>query len=222
MRRTKGDRDRKVGAHAHGEKRQPVAASDLCRKRKMRGRSVIDRRDAHEARNRQPIIVAAGREKRISMLRLNACLLRLVTSIDLDEEQRSSLLLGDLLGQGLSKARPVKRMDSIKQRDRFSRLVRLQRADKMKLKMRMARGQRRPFGLSLLDPVLAEYALAFANDGLDRFGVERLRHGNECHALRVASGLAAGASNVRADGRKPDLSPYGFHFVNRSSNRVKL
>ena len=44
----------------------------------------------------------------------------------------------------------------------------------MKLKVRMACDQRRPFGLSLLHPVLAEYPLPLSDDRLNRFGTERL------------------------------------------------
>ncbi len=148
------------------------------------------------------------------MLRLNAGFLRLAAGIDLGEEQRPSLLLGDLLGQSLGKARPVERVDCIKQGDRLPRFVRLQRADKMKLKMRMARNQRRPFGPRLLDPVLAEHPLPLRNHGRDRFGTERFRYRDQGHALRITPGLAAGASEVRAHTGKPDLSAYSFHFVN--------
>src|SRR5580658_4036022 len=86
MRRAKGDCCRKVGTHAHGEKRKPIAAGNLCGERKVRSRSLVDRRDAHQPRNSKAVIIAARRKKGISVLRLDAGLLRLGAGVYLGEE----------------------------------------------------------------------------------------------------------------------------------------
>src|SRR4029450_12204360 len=93
--------------------------------------------------------------------------LPLAARVDLDKQRRATALSGDFLGQRLSEARPIKGMNSIKQRDRLFRFVGLQRADKMKLDIAMALFERGPFRLCLLHPILAEYTLARGGHRLD-------------------------------------------------------
>src|ERR1035437_10666329 len=54
------DRDREVGAHAHRQFRKTVARGDLRGQREMRRRRIANRRNAHQAGNRQAIFFAAA------------------------------------------------------------------------------------------------------------------------------------------------------------------
>ena len=108
-----------VRAHAHRQQLQAVARRDLGGQREMRRRRFVGRRNAHQPVDRQPISVAAPRQKRIGILRQHAGLLRLGAGVDLDEQQRPAALLGDFLRQRLAQARPVDRMDGVEQRHRL-------------------------------------------------------------------------------------------------------
>jgi hypothetical protein len=84
----------------------------------------------------------------------------------------------------------------------------------MQFEMAVAGAQRRPLGLGFLHPVFPEHALAGGNHRLDRIGAEGLCNRDQCHARRIASGVAAGAGDFGANCRKPIRSIYAFHFVN--------
>ena len=72
------------------------------------------------------------------------------------------------LASAAARLSPVERMDGIEKRDRLFRFVRLQRTDEMQLDAGVSLPhQRWPFCLCFLHAVLAEYALARRNDGLD-------------------------------------------------------
>jgi diguanylate cyclase (GGDEF)-like protein len=214
MRRTEGDSCWKIGAHAHGEQLNSVAAGDLSGQRKMWRRGLVQGRNAHQARNLKPIAVAAGGKKDISLLRGHTGFLALGPGIDLNEEQGTARLFGYLFGQGLGEARPIERMDGIEQGHRLSRLVRLQRTDEMQFEPRITGDQRRPFGFGLLHPVFAEHALPRGNDRLNRLGAERFRNRHQRHARWIAAGVVAGAGDLVAHGRKPNSPRHAFHFVN--------
>ena len=92
------DRDREVGAHAHRQIFQPVARGDLRGQRKMRRRRIVDRRDAHQAGNLQPVLLAAGGNEGVGLAGRDAGLLRLLAGIELDEQFRPLFLRIDFLG----------------------------------------------------------------------------------------------------------------------------
>jgi hypothetical protein len=54
----------------------------------MRPRRLVERRNAHQPRNGQAVDRAALVEKRVSVLRQHAGLLRLGAGVDLDQQQR--------------------------------------------------------------------------------------------------------------------------------------
>ena len=90
----------------------------------------------------------------------------------------------------------VDRMDRVEQRDRFLRLVGLQRPDQVQRDPVMGGAQRRPFRLRLLHAVLAEHALAGRNHRLDRLRPEGLRDRDQRHRRRLARGVAAGRHDL--------------------------
>src|SRR5579862_4171276 len=98
MGRAELDRDSEVGAHAHRQVLQAVARGDLRGQRKMRRRRVIDRRNAHQARNRQSILVAATGNEGIRLCWYDARLLRLLAGVELDEQLRPPFLRSDFPG----------------------------------------------------------------------------------------------------------------------------
>src|SRR5665809_61848 len=83
--------------------------------------------------------------------------------------------------------RPVDSLDHIKQSHRLTHLVRLQRPDQMKLDIRMMLLQRRPFGLRLLHPVLAEYSLAGVDRALDDLGGYGFGHSDQLYRAGIAT-----------------------------------
>jgi hypothetical protein len=68
----------------------------------------------------------------------------------------------------------------------------------------MAFTQRRPFRLRLLDPVLAEIALAGDDEGFDLVGESALGHGDEGNFGELAARNLAGCSNAIADFGQPE------------------
>ena len=60
MGRAELDRGREIGAHAHRQILQPVARGDLCGQCEVRRRRIVDRRNAHQAGNRQAVFFAAA------------------------------------------------------------------------------------------------------------------------------------------------------------------
>ena len=82
------DGDREVGAHAHRQALQPVTLGDLGGQREMRRRRVVDRRNAHQAGNRQAVFFAAAGYEGIRLGWGDARLLRLLAGIELNEQLR--------------------------------------------------------------------------------------------------------------------------------------
>jgi len=89
---TEPDRKAKIRAHAHGQQFQPVARGDLGRQGEMGRRRIVDRRDAHEPRDVEPIGCAAGGDECVGLFRQDAGLLRFGAGVDLDEQQRRAAL----------------------------------------------------------------------------------------------------------------------------------
>src|SRR5271154_102635 len=188
----------------------------------MRRLGFIRGRDAHQARNRQPVAVVAGGEEAVGVLRQHAGLLRLRPGIDLGEQHRAPALFGDLLGQRLGEAWPIDRMDGVEQNHRLLGLVRLQRADEMQFEAAIARAvtgkQWRPFGLGLLDAILAEHALPGSDDRLDRLGAKGFRDRDQRDGRGIAPGIAAGRRDLLAHAGDAFRSIHGFHQINAASN----
>ena len=94
------------------------------------------------------------------------------------------------LGERGDQRRPVDRMDRVEQGDRLLGLVRLELADQVQADVGMALAQRRPLGLRLLHPILAEIALArrrSAPRSPRRAGSWRRRSGSRRPGSRPAS-----------------------------------
>jgi hypothetical protein len=81
-------------------------------------------------------------------------------------------LLNDLFTERFGKARPVDRMDGVKQRDGILGLVRLKRSDEMQFQVLVPGRERRPLRPRFLNAVFPKHALTFGNDRLDRLGGE--------------------------------------------------
>lgn len=152
--------DFKIAAHAHRERLEAVSGGDFRKEGEMRRRRLISRRNAHESVDFEPEFGAAPPDKGIRFLRRDACLLQLLAGIDLDEEAHPAALLEHFFRDRLGDLRPVDGFNDVKQGDGFGRLVGLQGTNQAEFDFRVRRFQRRPFRLCLLDPVLAEHAVA--------------------------------------------------------------
>src|SRR5690242_20162130 len=99
----------------------------------MRRGRFVDRGNAHEAGDLQPVVLPARAQESVGIFRQDARFLRLGSGIDLDEQQWTPVLPLDLPGKRGAKTRPIDGMYGIEYGDGFFRLVRLQRADQMQL-----------------------------------------------------------------------------------------
>ena len=199
MRGAKRDRGRKIRAHAHGEKLQPIALRDLGGQRKVRPGSFVKRRNAHEAGDCQPVLIATRCQECVRILRQDTRLLRLGAGVDFGKQYRSPLLFAHLFRQSFAETCPIDGMDRIEKRDRFFRLVRLQRADEMQLRTRMFRKQSWPLCFCLLNTVLAENALTRTDCRLDVIRGECLGNCDQRRVRGIAVGIAAGTRDFRPD-----------------------
>src|SRR5262249_915896 len=104
----------------------------------------------------------------------------------------------DFLGQRLSEAWPIDRMNGIEQGDGLFRLVGLQRAHEMQFNAAMPLFQRWPFRLRLLHAILTEHPLPRGDHGLDRIRAECFGNRNKCYRGRIAPRLRARAHDLIA------------------------
>ena len=147
----------------------------------------------------EPERVAAQRDEGVGLGRKHAGLLRLLAGVDLHEKPRTLVRARHFLGERAGELGPVDRLDHIEQRDRLAHLVRLERADEMKLDAGMTLSQGRPLGLCLLHPVLAEDALTRVDRLLDHFGRHGLAHRHQPYRLGIAIGGAGREHNLLLD-----------------------
>src|SRR4029079_8643717 len=75
-----------VRAHTHAELPKPEFAGELGEECEMHADLLVERRDAHEARNVELQFVPAEAEETGGLLRQHAGLLRLLAGVDLDEQ----------------------------------------------------------------------------------------------------------------------------------------
>jgi hypothetical protein len=83
-------------------------------------------------------------------------------------------------------------MDHIEEMRGFASLVRLQRSDKVKLRVREALAQSRPLARTLLHVVLAKNSLACRENRLDGLGRKRFRDRHQRHGIGFAPAIARG------------------------------
>ncbi len=197
------DRDRKIGAHAHRQLGEAVALGDLRGQREMRRRRLIDRRDAHQPGDQKAILLAAAPDEIIGLGRGDAGLLRLLAGVELHEQLDQPVLLRQFLGECLTQAVAIDRMDGVEQRHRVLGLIGLQRPDQMQRGAGMVFAQRRPFRLGLLHPVLAEMTLPGGQHRGDGVGKERLGDRNQRDLAALAPRVGTGSGDLLLDGSKP-------------------
>src|SRR5580704_9013765 len=82
--------------------------------------------------------------------------------------------------------------------------------------------ERRPFGLGLLDAILAEHALAGGDDRLDRLGAEGFGDRDQRDRRGVAPGIAASRRDLLAHRGNALRSIHGFHLVNARSKTIQI
>src|SRR5208337_5393075 len=116
----------------------------------MRRGLIVNRRNAHEARNFEAVVLAAAFDKTIRLLRKYACLLWFGAGIDLDVKAGMASGFLDLTSERLGDLVPVDCLDHIEKGNRFMRLVGLQGADEVEFETRVAGFERRPFFQGLL------------------------------------------------------------------------
>ena len=121
----------KIGAHAHAEEAEPGAPGDLAQQREMRCRLLVERRNAHQAFDRQAEPVAALDDEVIGHGRKNPRLLRLFAGTDLDQAGRAPTSALHLPGQRLGEPRPVDGFDHVAKCRSVAYLVGLQRPDQV-------------------------------------------------------------------------------------------
>ena len=217
MGRAELDRDLEIGAHAHAQLSEAVARGDPGEQREVQGRLLVLGRDRHQAHDRQAEIVAAGGDEGVGIGRPDACLLRLLAGVDLDEAGRATPLARHLAGERLGELRPVERLDHIEQRDHVLDLVGLDRPDHVQLEVRPGGAGARPARLGLLHVVLAEHALAGGERGPDPLLGLRLADRDQGHRRgrpvdRARSRLDARAHRAQvAFDRRVDDGLFGAH-----------
>lgn len=199
MRGAAGDRRFKISRHAHAEPGKAVTAGNRGQHPEVPFRRFVDRRNAHQPQGFQPMAVAAVRDERVRLRRIDAGLLCFIAGVDLNEELRRPALLLKLARQHLCQRRPVERVDAVKQLYGVRCLVGLQGAYQMKLYVAKALAQRRPFGLCLLHPVFSEMPLACFQYRNNRGGIKRLAHRDKCHIFCAPAGLQCCRGNAAND-----------------------
>ena len=138
------DRDRKIGAHAHRQVLQPVARGDLRGQREMRRRRIVDRRNAHQAGNFQPIFSRQLAMKASASAGATPafCGSSPVLSWTNNSGRRFCELIS--LANASQMLGPVDRMDGVEQRHRLFGLVGLQRPDQMQYRTRVSSALTQP------------------------------------------------------------------------------
>jgi hypothetical protein len=133
----------------------------------------VDRRDAHQALDRQIKRAAVGNEG-IRIIRQNAGFLVFFAGVDLKEQIGA---MADLLrqpGDGAGQFGAVDRMDRLKQIKGLTRLVGLERADKMQVDPVKTFAEAGPFAGRLLHAILAKAPLALRQGTSQSRAVKRL------------------------------------------------
>lgn len=177
--------DLEIPAHAHRQDGKAVSRGDFRKKRKMGGRRLACRRNAHHPLDRETIL-AALRDEAVGLFGRNAGLLRLGAGVDLNEGvERPSLFLA-FISKRRGDLRPVDGFDDIKKRRGVGRLVGLKRPDQAQLDIGKIATQRRPFRLRLLDAVFAKNALAGGQRLADFFSALGFRDSNDLDTAAAA------------------------------------
>ena len=138
----------------------------------------VSGRQAHQAGYRNVGLANLGEEIG-ELLDRTPALLLFIADIDLHEARHALAHLVHRLGERLQKARPIKRMDTVKQRHRVFGLVRLQLTDEVQLGIRILLKQRGPFALRFLHAVFAEDTVADLKQRRDLLRRVRLAHCNQ-------------------------------------------
>lgn len=216
------DRGFEVPAHAHAAAFEAVVAGQLVEQGEERRRFDAERRDAHQAGERD--IGGTGLLQQGWQVRdRDAAFLIFSADVDLDEAGHLPAGLVHRPGEGRDEAGPVQRMDRVEQLHCLVGLVRLQPADEMEVHIGIALAQRGPFGLGFLDAVFAEDAAA----GLDQrgygFGGMGLADGDESDLGALAAGEAAGVGDaVFETGQQGGCTFHWLGYSGRMSSRQPL
>ena len=149
---------------------EPAFARELLEQREMKRGFLAQRRNAHQADDRQAQCVPAMADEGDRILGRDAGLLRFLAGVHLDEKLQRLGRFCQLRLQGLGEFLPVQRMDGVEQFHRLAHFVGLQRADEMQLNAGKARAQFRPFRFGFLHPIFAEQAVTGFEDGRMRSG----------------------------------------------------
>jgi hypothetical protein len=200
MGRAKANRLLEIGTHTHAEDAEPGASGDLAQQCEMWRGLLVERRNAHQAFDRQAEPIAALYDERVRLGGHDSGFLRFLAGVDLDQAGRATPGVFHFLGQGLSEPRPVDRFDHIENRNGVTHLVRLQRPDQVQGEIRKLLAQDRILCLRLLDAILAVDAMT---------GRERLAHnftrmgfgdGDETDAAGRSTGRPRGCIDPLPDG----------------------
>ena len=199
MRRAELRGDLEIPAHAHGKDVKAVPCGNLRKKGEMRRRRFKRGRNAHQSLDREAEFLAALPDETVSLLRQDACLLRLCACIDLNQKTRPAALPPRLLRERPGDLGAIDRFDDIKEGDRLAGLVGLEGADETKFDVWKLRLEGQPLALRLLDPVFAENPLT----GRERFPqllfAMRFRYGDDLDSAR-SSCFPERRAEPRADG----------------------
>ena len=181
----------------------PLRSAMTASKAKSRRDLLVGRGNGHQALDRQPISLAAERDKGVGVLGKDARLLPFASSVDLDKQARAFADPVDFAGERHGDFFPVDRLDHVERLDCLARLVALQGPDQMKLdrlaERRGARPQVPPFGDRLLHAVLTEASLAGdCYRRPDLVGRECLGDGDELDRFGRPAAIAGAPLNLLA------------------------
>lgn len=173
---------------------------EIRQQREVRHRILIHRRDAHQAREMDAMILVGLRNKFIEIIRGNTRFLRFKTSVDLNHQFRMSALAPHFFGQSGHQLFAVDRLNDVKQGNGISRLVALQGSNQVQFNIGKVFLQVGPFLLSFLHAVFTKQPLPRHENRPD--GIFALGFGdrNERNAAGWPMCGDAGPGNVVNDG----------------------
>ena len=215
------DRGLEIRGHTHTEASKPVAPGDFGQEREVQRRFLVERRDAHQPLHRQSVFVAAGGDELVGPGREDSGLLGFFAGVDLDQTGGASARPIHLAGESGGELRPVHGLYRVEQRDRIARLVGLERADQVQRGVGSGLAERRPLGLRLLHPVLAEGSVTGRYRLPNRLRRMGLRDRHERYRSRLPAGGGHRGGYALLDRPQPRrdvdrLSRKGFRSLHAS------
>lgn len=166
----------------------------------MKRRLFINRRDAHQAADRQMIVIPAKANKFIHIARQDAGFLILSTRIDLHKTAYQPTGISDRARDGAGKLWAVDGFDHVEYFNGLSDFVGLQRPDEVQFDIAMAVPQGGPLVHRFLNPVFAKNTLSGIKGRQNPLSAKRFADSNKRDVIYASPGRNGGFSQSALDG----------------------